>query len=391
VLSWARRGIESAFIGLESALKGVPGFILGDGGAARGRERTNSTKVAKSDTVGVTHARFPPKISELSEKFADQFKLAIHRREDTLLHLIDDTANLRNRAESAAASLVSVIDLFPVVSQGLRYTISLRSNVKDGAPGNIYVSLRSKGGGTDSLISLMESDSAPAVKLLRSLLGPAGADQVLDALKQVQSVSEEMKRLGALSVEFPREHQLGGVSTLPAWVEGAGKFGALCANALANKVSVFEEIDIELNDHVFEFNAKRQPVRYRSIICRADINEADPLGPTEPRFRVVSYISRRTGKRTSVAIKDYKTKIAKRRAKHEVTRSLGVDATEDAVEKAVADRRKRACSPWITKELISHCYLGKHAVQIMNKQKQIAGALEQWLSLRQLFQHLLHK
>jgi hypothetical protein len=70
---------------------------------------------------------------------------------------------------------------------------------------------------------------------------------------------------------------------------------------------------------------------------------------------------------------------------------LGVDATEDAVEKAVADRRKRACSPWITKELISHCYLGKHAVQIMNKQKQIAGALEQWLSLRQLFQHLLHK
>lgn len=383
--------LVSERLGGESALKGVPGFILGDVGAGRGRERTQSTKTPKDEGGGEKLARFPPKISELSEKFANELRKSIERRDDTLLHLIDDTANLRGRAEAAAKSLQSAIDLFPVVSDGLRHTISVRSKERPGSPGNIYVALRSKGGGRDSLMSLTESDTARARQELERLLGQANAEEVLNALQQVQSVTEEMKRLGSLSVAFPTEHKICGASSLPSWIESASQFGELCAVVLATKVRRFESIDAELNDHVFEFNAKRQPVRYRSIICRADINEADPLGPTEPRFRVVTYISRRTGKRNSVPVKEYKSKIAKRRALHELARSLDASPTDDAVEKAVANRRKRVCSPWITKELISHCYLGKHTVQIMNKQKLIAGAMEQWLTLRQLFQHLLHK
>ncbi|KZN20599.1 hypothetical protein A1D17_03405 [Pseudomonas fluorescens] len=384
-------GLLGSFIGGESAVKGVPGFILGSGGASRARERTQSTQITKINAVGDKPARFPPKISELSKKFEEDLKKAVQRREDTLLQLIDDTANLRSRAEDAAASLQSAIGLFPVVAQELRHTISLRSKEWPGAPGNIYLALRSKGGGRDSLCSLTENDSTQASQLLHEILGQEGAEQVLVALKKVRAVTDEMKRLAALSVAFPNELKVGGVSILSSWVEGAGTYGSLCAVALATKVRSFEMIDGELNDHVFEFNAKRQPVRYRSIICRPDLSEDDPLGPTEPRFRVVSYISKRTGKRNSTPVKEYKAKMAKQQAIHDFTRTLGAELSPDAIKKAVNDRVKRACSPWITTKLISHCYLGKHTAVIMDKQKLIAGAMEQWLSLRQLFQHLLHK
>lgn len=381
----------SSFIGLESVLKGVPGFILGSSGAARASGRTQSTQIVKIDAVGDKPARFPPKISELSLEFAEAFRKAKSRRDDTLLQLIDDTANLQSRAEEAATDLKSAIELFPVVGQGIRHIISLRSKECPRVPGNIYLAIRSRVDGIDSSWSLTGSDSLETSLRLQGVLGREGAEQVIDALKKVQVVTDEMKRLAILSVAFPKEIKVTGESSLSSWVNGVGTYGSLCAVEVARLVTRFELIDGELNDHVFEFNAKRQPVRYRSIICRPDLNEDDPLGPTEPRFRVVSYISKRTGKRTSVAVKEYKAKLRKAQAIHDLTRTLGADLSADAIKKAVNDRVKRACSPWITTKLISHCYLGKHSALIMDKQKLIAGAMEQWLSLRQLFQHLLHK
>jgi hypothetical protein len=376
---------------LEGVLKGVPGFILGSGGASRAVGRTQSAQLPKINAVGDKPGRFPPKISALSENFAEELKKAVQRRDDTLLHLIDDTANLRSRAEEAVASLLSVIELFPVVEQSSRHTITLRSKERTGAPGNIYLALRTIEGGRDSSWSLTGSVSIQTSRLLHGILGLEGAEQMIDALKKVQVVTDEMKRLAILSVAFPKEIKVTGASSLSSWVEGVGTYGSLCAVEVARLVSRFEMIDGELNDHVFEFNAKRQPVRYRSIICRPDLNEDDPLGPSEPRFRVVSYISKRTGKRNSVSVKEYKAKIAKQQAIHDFTRTLGAELSADAIKKAVNGRVKRACSPWITTKLISHCYLGKHTALIMDKQKLIAGAMEQWLSLRQLFQHLLHK
>lgn len=379
-----------AYKGWVSVVRGVPGFIWSGDGAGRGRERTQSTQTAKKDVDGEKAARFPPKIAELSENFAEQFRASIIRRGDTLLHLIDHTANLGHRAEAAASSLQKAIDLFPVVSEGLRYTIKAGSRDRPSAPGKLYLALRSQGGGTDSFASLMAIEAGPAMRILIPLIGQSGAEQVLDALNKVQKVSDEMSRLATLTVPFPKSQMGAGQSPLDSWIDCAGTYGNLCAIELASRVSRFEQIDGDLNDHVFEFNAMRQPVRYRSIICRADINQSDPLGPTEPRFRVVTFISRQSGKRNSMPVTAYKAKVAAARVRKALTRTLG-ESPSAALQDEIAGRRERACSPWITKELISHCYLGKHTVQIMNKQKLIAGAMEQWLSHRQLFQRLLHK
>lgn len=372
-------------------MKGVPGFIVGSDGGGRGRERTQSTVTAKESASGTKASRFPPKIDELSENFARQLKEMVIRRGDTLLHLIDHTANLHSRAKSAADSLQDAINLFPVVSGGLRYTINLQTKDRPGSPGNLYLSLRCKGKGVDTMASLSSLDDKAPMKTLAGLLGREDAEKVLSGIRQVQAISSEMRRLAVLAIELPKSDLCAEDPLLVQWVDRVGRYGRACAARLASEISRFESVDADLNHHVFEFNAKRQPVRYRSIICRADLNLTDPLGPDEPRFRVISYISKRTGKRNSIPVQQYKSKIAASRMRSMLEKKLGVDPSADELKTALAARRKRDCSPWITKELISHCYLGKHSVLILNKQKQIAGAMEEWRSLRQLFQHLLQK
>jgi hypothetical protein len=378
-------------LGLESALKGVPGFIVGNQGGGRARERTQSSITTKEGSGSGKASRFPPKLDELSENFAKQLKEMVNRRGDTLLHLIDHTANLESRAQAAAQSLQDAINHFPVISEGLRYTIQSQSKDRPGSPGNLYLSIRCKGNGVDTMTSLSSMDDKTAKKTLTALLGSEKAEIVLNGIREVQAISAEMRRLTILEIESPRNEQFVDEPLLVQWVERVGRFGRDCASRLAVEISRFESIDADLNHHVFEFNAKRQPVRYRSIICRPDLNLTDPLGPGEPRFRVISYISRQTGKRNSIPVQQYKTRIAASRMRSELEKKLGVPPSADELKTALAAKRKRDCSPWITKELISHCYLGKHSVLILNKQKQIAGAMEEWRSLRELFQHLLRK
>jgi hypothetical protein len=378
-------------LGRENVLKGVPGFVVGGDGGARGRERTQSTVIAKVGVSGSKATRFPPKIEELSESFARQLKEMLHRRGDTLLHLIDHTANLHGRADSAAASLQEAISVFPVVKDALRYTIQLQTKDRPGSPGNLYLSLRCKGKGVDTMASLSSLDDKGVMKMLAGLVAPEQAEKVVAGIRNVQAISEEMRRLTVLTIELPASVLQTDDSLLVLWVDLAGRYGLACAASLAKVISRFEAVDSALNDHVFEFNAKRQPVRYRSIICRADLNLTDPLGPDEPRFRVISYISKRTGKRNSIPVQQYKPKMAASRMRAVLAKQMGVEPSAAELKTALAARRKRDCSPWITKELISHCYLGKHSALILNQQKQIAGAMEEWRSLRQLFQHLLQK
>jgi hypothetical protein len=80
-----------AYKGWVSVVWDVPGFIRSGDGAGRGGERTQSTQTANKDVDGGKPARFPPKIAELSENFAEQFRVSIITRGDTLLHLMTTT------------------------------------------------------------------------------------------------------------------------------------------------------------------------------------------------------------------------------------------------------------------------------------------------------------
>jgi hypothetical protein len=143
-----------AYKGWVSVLRGVPGFIWSGDGAGRGRERTQSTQTAKKDVAGGKPARFLPKIAELSENFAEQFRVSIITRGDTLLHLIDyyirRTFDNGRRMPPQVCKRLSTS--FPLLAEGFA-----TPSRPPGAPGNLYLVLRSKGGGTDSLASLMES------------------------------------------------------------------------------------------------------------------------------------------------------------------------------------------------------------------------------------------
>lgn len=77
----------SAYKGWVSVGRGVLGFIWSGDGAGRGRERTQSTQTAKKGVAGGKPARLLPKIAELSENFAEQFRVFAITR-GGILHLI---------------------------------------------------------------------------------------------------------------------------------------------------------------------------------------------------------------------------------------------------------------------------------------------------------------
>lgn len=145
-----------AYKGWVSVVRGVPGFIWSGDDAGRGRERTQSTQTAKKDVDGGKPARFPPKIAELSENFAEQFRVSIITRGDTLLHLINHyiRRTFDNGLRMPPQVCKRLSTSFPLLAKGFA-----TPSRPPGAPGNLYLALRSKGGDIDSLASLMEIET----------------------------------------------------------------------------------------------------------------------------------------------------------------------------------------------------------------------------------------
>ncbi len=97
------------------------------------------------------------------------------------------------------------------------------------------------------------------------------------------------------------------------WITAIGGLTEKASIRATTVVERFLELDTELNDLVFEFNAARQPVRFNSIICRRDCSNVDLLSPAEPKFRVIVNFNRRTGRRSSKDVQTYKQVLAKKR------------------------------------------------------------------------------
>jgi hypothetical protein len=170
---------------------------------------------------------------------------------------------------------------------------------------------------------------------------------------------------GATGTVEPRWSEIG----LNNWIDGIGDACELSAKTIAGVIERFLNLDAELNDLIFEFNEARQPVRFHSIICRREVRASDPLSPAEPRFRVVEFYDRRTGRRSSRDVQSYKQKMAVARISAELRKHLEREPTKAEVDTVLANRRMRKPNATITAELISHCKLGKHSAGIHRLQK----------------------
>ncbi|MDF5950099.1 hypothetical protein P4193_00295 [Pseudomonas aeruginosa] len=138
---------------------------------------------------------------------------------------------------------------------------------------------------------------------------------------------------------------------------------------LETLIGRFELVDSELQEALIEFNQARQPVRYRSIICRQDVDQSDPLGPSQPIFRVVRIFNRVTGARKTEPIEEFKRSMLRAEMNASLAKELGRNPTPGEVAEAIGRQKRRPPTQWITSDVISHCYLGKHSGSILRQQK----------------------
>lgn len=167
------------------------------------------------------------------------------------------------------------------------------------------------------------------------------------------------------------------------WVQSVGPFWEALTSLTKQNIDRYLELDAKALDLAFAFNAERQPIRWRSVICRPELKRADPLGPGFPGFRVVTNNDRYTGKRQTVGVAAYKAKLAERGTARELEKLLGRTVTLAEVKLARSKMRKRAFSPWLTKDLIAHCKLGRHTKQINSRQRQLKKLAGEWHELRE--------
>ncbi|MBM3105934.1 hypothetical protein IIE18_12375 [Pseudomonas sp. V1] len=330
---------------------------------------------------------------ELAKGYVEQFDQAVATREETL----DSLANeIRSATESAAKHLMSLeihLSRFPVSHRGKIYSTfwKWRSAKKSAGTLRLYLKCNEVVDGRlqSGRRAIDPDDRADVKKALSGSIGREAANELLRDLGSLLMFSERVSRWAkVLGVGFKIDVERHG-SVISAWVGAIEEFSGPAMEKLNYMVERFNALDPELQHALIEFNEARQPVRYRSIICRQDLDPSDPLGPSEPIFRVVHFFNRTTGARKTVPINKFKSILLSEEMKASLAKSLGRDPEPDEIAAALQRQKRRSPTKWITSELISHCYLGKHSGRILRQQKTIAAVMDEWGALRAQFQALL--
>ncbi|MBM5458771.1 hypothetical protein H8F21_14480 [Pseudomonas sp. P66] len=253
----------------------------------------------------------------------------------------------------------------------------------------VYLSKGSKGAGNFQRVSLRKHEDR--LNHMAELIGRKAAKSFSKDLESfLQAARRAVRWVNAfpgddLGVLIPKSKATG----LEKWIRAISDACEQRSVLAAGEVERFLRIDEELDHLVFEFNEARQPVRFRSIICRRECPLLDPLSPAEPRYRVVEYFDRRTGRRSSRDVCGYKQRLKMQKLRDRLKLDLGRDPSPDEVAASQSSRPSRKPSPWLTEEIIAHCHLGKHSGSINNHQNRMAAILEEWGSARALVRALL--
>lgn len=330
---------------------------------------------------------------DLAGPFIQRLAEVTERRDTTLLSLLDQMAFVHSELESLARKVLAYEGGWAQrrSTDGWSLMWTWRASLKEGRVSciEVYLSKGSKISGDFQRVSLRAHEDR--LLHLSDLIGRKAAKSFSKDLECfLQAARRAVRWVNAfpgddLGILSPKSKAVG----LERWIKAIAEACERRSSIAAGEVERFLKMDEELNHLVFEFNEARQPVRFRSIICRRECPELDLLSPAEPRYRVVEYFDRRTGRRSSRDVSSYKQRLKIQKQRERLSIQLGRDPLPDEIAALQPSRPSRKPSPWLTDELISHCHLGKHSGSINNHQKRMAAILEEWGSVRALLRALL--
>ena len=130
-------------------------------------------------------------------------------------------------------------------------------------------------------------------------------------------------------------------------------------------------------------------VRYRSIRCTYTLDDVDPLGPSDPGFKVVSSINPITNNRRYNRMADFKRALKKKQISKELRLDFGRDPSKEEIDLTLKSFRPRRESDWITTKVIKACHLGRLSTDVFETQKNIVAVMQPWNALRSQLQALL--
>lgn len=332
---------------------------------------------------------------KLLSTFTEKLDQARSKRRSLLEELLGRMSLVESELASMGARLLEGLESSRLPQPGMTWSVqwAWRSHKNAGKvmPIEVYLVVEDQRGDKVSQQRLSLRLREARVERLQPLIGLRAAKQFSRDLDRFLVLANTVVRwINVLAAdEAPKLNLASWNYGLKRWISLTGGLCETAALRLAGMVEEFLELDAELDELVFEFNGAAQPVRFHSIICRRDCPPFDLLAPAAPRFRVVVSLNRATGRRNSRDVQMYKTELAVARLAAELHREMGREPELDEVRAARDGQRKRSPSPWLTAELIQHCWLGKRSAGLLRQQKRMVAVMDQWQTLRSSIQSLL--
>lgn len=330
---------------------------------------------------------------ELAGPFLQKLTELTERRENLLIGIVDQMAFVDTTLQQLAAKVRSYEGGWSQrrSQDGWSLMWTWRASEKVGRVScvEVYLSKGTKKGGDFQRVSLRTGEArlthmTPLIGAKRSKSFSRDLELFLNAARRAVRWVNAFPG-NDLGILDPKSKASG----LDAWISALAIACEARSVRAAGVIEKYLDLDSELNQLAFEFNEARQPVRFRSIICRRECPALDPLAPAEPRYRVVEFFDRRTGKRSSRDVSSYKQRLNQQKVRERLALSPGRPPTEADLSAVMPAKTNRKPTPWLTDELISHCHLGKHSGSINKHQKNMVAILEEWGSLRALIRALL--
>ncbi len=352
-----------------------------------GARRPKSYRTDKSGEKRVV--RSDDRVAEdYSSDYVEAFEASVEKREASFAEMVSWLYELGLKAEQLVEMAGSIKSEFRKSDKTSGVTLKFECKRRPSSNGQLYVAIRIRRDGADITKGLTGLIGADARKLLSPLIGRSATTKILPLIEGVNALNELLTSLSELKTRFDQFWQQDSAALLTNWATTMRAFGIAASEEVQQRISQFLAVDEELMHQAFLFNHERKPMRYNTIFFRMDVAATDPLGPRNPHFRVIKRIIPETGVRITKPITAYKEYLSKLEDKKALKQELGRDPSPAEVAALRASRKKRSHSPWITVELISHCYLGVQTSKIIRRQKKIAACMGVWERERAYFQQL---
>tara|TARA_R110002124_G_scaffold128157_23_gene288801 strand:- start:28962 stop:29963 length:1002 start_codon:yes stop_codon:yes gene_type:complete len=317
------------------------------------------------------------------EKYAEQIAEAKSQIHITRESVVSWCYTLDTAAAEKLIVIESMMNAFPN-RKGDTYTrIVYDIHQSEKRYGTLGMSLKSSSFRTD-LHSLSQHELAA---LLGNYFTKKAARQHAEDYQQFSLLMDRIAALRFLGIDFGPVSKEGPV--VARWFEAVRAYGEKCAHKVDEEFKSYWDLCLKLDDAMLNFNATAGKIRYRMVKCSYTLNPEDPLGPSDPAIKVVSSINRKTKWIRYNKISHFKSNLVRVRVRKQLDLELGRPATKNELDEVMAKRRPKSNSPWLTKEVIRACHLGRRSKDLLEAQKTLITVMQSWQIQRANLQALL--